>query len=254
MHILNYYVRVHVHVGSRSDEETKVFEKHNELQEQFHELVDRALELADAKWNAVYFRKLLSRLPLKYKDEHIDFVTQQIPRFHNAKTIEEIFSYLELYWSYLSTDLLEYVLEKLGNEECKQNLRQFERKVVEFCKKTRLKIYWKVVEIEPASKPKPDNLDLWQLVTIHKPDYLSGNSTLEEVEQFRKKFAASYAFHKVALCISKISPGSVRIVWLVPPSVAPLLRADIELHPERLEELGLLSATFYSSTKPGGGI
>ena len=120
--------------------------------------------------------------------------------------------------------------------------------MAEFRKMTPLNVYWKIEKIDPASKPIPD--DLWQLVTVHKPESLSGKSTLDEVEQFRKKFASAFTIDRVALCISKIAPGSVQVIWLVPPSVAPLLHTDIQEHPERLEKLGLISATLFTS---GGG-
>ena len=235
-------------VGFLTDDKTKVLEKHKDLRSRFYELVDKAIELAESKWTIIAFRKKLSRLPLKYKDDHITFMKQEIPRFWDAKTIQEIFSYLDLYWSYLSPDLLEYIHDELGDEESKQKLSRLNNDVAEFRKMTPLNVYWKIEEIDPASKPIPN--DLWQLVTVHKPESLSGKSTLDEVEQFRKKFASAFTIDRVALCISKIAPGSVQVIWLVPPSVAPLLHTDIKQHPERLEKLGLISATLFTS---GGG-
>ena len=223
-----------------------MFEKHEDLRKRFHELEDRVIELAEAKWTIIAFRRLLSRLPFKYKDDHIEFVKQHTRTFLHAETIQEIFAYLDSYWSYLSSDLLEYILHELGDEEGKQKLKHLNEEVAEFRKTTPLNIYWKIEEIDPTLKPVPN--DLLQLVTVHKPESLSGKSTLDEVEKFRKQFATGFTIHKVALCVSKISPGSVRIVWLVPPSVAPLLHTDIQQHPERLEKLGLISATLCSST------
>ena len=238
---------VYIHyVGSLTDEEKKVLKKRNNLRRRFHELEDKAINLATVQnWTVEYFSRLLSRLPFKYGDDHIDFVMQQTPRFLNAKTIQEIFAYLDSYWSYLSTDLLEYILTELGDEESKASLKCLNKDVAAFRKMTPLNMYWKIEEIDPASKPIPTTL--WQLVTDHKPDFLSGKSTLDEVEEFRKQFAAAFTIDKVALCVSKISPGSVRIIWLVPPSVAPLLHTDIQQYPERLEKLGLISASLFTS-------
>ena len=210
-----------------------------------------AINLATKKkWTVEYFSRLLSRLPFKYKDDHIDFVMQEMPRFLRAETIQEIFAYLDSHWSYLSTDLLEYILNELGDEESKLSLKCLNKDIAAFRKMTPLNMYWKIEEIDPVSKPIP-NRKLWQLVTVHKPDSLSGKSTLDEVEEFRKEFAAAFTIDRVALCVSKIAPGSVRIIWLVPPSVAPLLWTDIQQHPKRLEKLGLISATLFTS---GGGI
>ena len=243
---------MHSLIGCLDNEEKKVLENRNSLRRRFYELEDKAIDLAIMqKWTVEYLRKLLCRLPFKYKDDHIDFVMQQTPRFLNAKTIQEIFAYLDSHWSYLSTDLLEYILDELGDEESKESLKCLNDEVAEFRKKTPLHVYWKIEKIDPASQPVPD--DLWQLVTVHKPESLSGKSTLDEVEKFRKQFATAFTIDKVALCVSKISPGSVQVIWLVPPSVAPLLHTDIQQYPERLEKLGLISATLCSTTVCGGG-
>ena len=217
------------------------------LRKRFNNLVEQVQELAKAKYTVNSFRILLCSLPPKYKDEHISFVGENIPQFSKAKTVEEIFLYLAQYWSFLSPGLLEYILDEVEDEEHKQKLKSLNDDVAEFRKTTSLKVYWKVEDVDPASKPIP-NADLWQLVTDHKPEYLSGSSTLEDVERFRKQFATSFTIDKVALCISKIAPGSVQVSWSVPPSVAPLLLADMQEHPEKLEQLGLISASFGSTS------
>ena len=216
------------------------------LRKRFNDLVEKVQELAGAKYTANSFCIWLCSLPPKYRDEHISFVGETIPQISKAKTVKEIFLYLGLYWSFLSPGLLEYVLDELEDEETKQELKDLNEDVTKFRKTTPLKVYWKIEDVDPASKPIP-NAELWQLVTDHKPECLCGSSTLEDVEQFRKLFAAKFRIDKVALCISKISPGSVRVSWSVPPSVVSLLFADIQNNPERLEQLGLISATLIHS-------
>ena len=216
------------------------------LRKRFNDLVEKVRELARAKYTADSFCTWLCNLPPKYRDEHISFVEKTIPQFSKAKTVKEIFLYLGLYWSFLSPGLLEYILDELEDEETKQEFKDLNEEVTKFRKTTPLKVYWKVEDVDPSSKPIP-NAELWKLVTHHKPEYLCGSSTLEDVEQFRKQFAAKFRIDKVALCISKISPGSVRVSWSVPPSVASLLFADIQNHPERLKQLGLISATLIHS-------
>ena len=230
--------------------EREVFEKRKKLRKRFNNLVEEVRELTKAKYTVNSFRTLLCSLPPKYRDEHISFVGENIPHFSKAKEVEEIFLYLGLYWSFLSPGLLEYILDELEDEEYKQKLKCLNADVAEFRKTTPLKVYWKVEDVDTASKPIP-NAELWQLVTVHKPEYLSGSSTLEDVEIFRKQFAITFTIDKVALCISKISPGSVQVSWSVPSSVAPLLLADMQEHPEKLEQLGLISATIsaYSQGK-----
>lgn len=230
----------------------EVLTKMERLRSEFYELEDKAIELAEKQWTPKIFSRLLCRLPPRYKDDHIQFVEEKIPQIVNAKSVEEIFRYLDLYWSFLSTGLLEYILNELKEPTAMQQMREFVFKVEKFREMTLLKMYWKVVSIDPASRSV--NAQLMQLVTVHKPESLTGNSTLEDVEQFRKEFATEYTIDKVALCISKISPGSVKITWSIPSSIADHLLSDIQEHPKRLERLNLLSASIGSTTVYSQGL
>ena len=222
------------------------------LRSEFYELEDKAIELAEKQWSPIRFSRLLCRLPPRYKDDHIKFVEEKMPRIMHAKSVSEIFGYLDLYWSFLSSGLLEHILDELGDSKAMQQMSAYIFKVETFRKATQLKVYWRVVSIDPASRQV--DAQLKQLVTDHKPEFLTGNSTLEDVEQFRQQFALAYTIDKVALCISKISPGSVKITWSIPPSIADQLLSDIQKHPERLETLHLLSASIGSTTVYSQGL
>ena len=230
-----------------SSQEMEVSRSIELLRNEFYELEDKAIELAEKKqWTTDRISRVLCRLPLRYKDDHIHFLEEKMPRIMGAQSVKEIFGYLDLYWSFLSSDLLEYIVQELKEVTVIKQMRNYTAKVREFRKITLLKVYWKVESVDPASRPVDTQLK--QLVTVHKPKSLSGNSTLEEVEEFRKKFAIVYTFDKVALCISKISPGSVRIVWSIPPSMAERLLSDIQKYPDRLKKLHLFSASVGSTT------
>ena len=236
-----------------SSQEMEVSKNIEMLEWEFYDLEDNAIELAEVKqWTAKSFSTLLCRLPPQYKDEHILFVEEKMPRIKNANCVEEIFGYLDLYWSFLSPGLLEHILHKLGDPTAIRQMSEFVVKVKEFRRVTLLKIYWKVVSVDPSSRPVDTQVK--QLITVHKPESLSGNSTLEDVEEFRKRFAIMYTIDKVALCVSQISPGSVKIAWSIPPSVADQLLSDIQEHPERLENLHLLSASIGSTTVYSQGL
>ena len=240
-------------IGSLTERE--VLEKRRWLRKRFKELKEKVKKLAEKKWDADSFSSLLCSLTVKYKDEHISFVKKEIPQFSDAKTVKEIFLHLDTHWSFLSTGLLDYILDMLEDEEgiaeqelelINEELKRLNEDVTEFRKTTPLTVYWKVEKVDPESKPIP-NEKLYQVVeTRHKQECLSSNSTLEDVEHFRKRFAAAFTIDEVALCISKISPGSVQVSWSVPSSVAPLLLADMQEHPEKLEQLGLISASLGS--------
>ena len=78
-------------------------------------------------------------------------------------------------------------------------------KVEEFRCITPIHVYFKVECVDVASQPV--DMQLMQLVTVHKHESLTGSSTLENVEEFRKTFTITYTIDQVALCIAKISFG-----------------------------------------------
>ena len=67
--------------------------------------------------------------------------------------------------------------------------------------------------------------DLKKLVTKHDKSWM--DRTLEEVEQFRKKFSVKFSLIEFALILIQIEKGSVLITWLIPAAVLPHL--DIQL-------------------------
>ena len=188
-----------------SAQEIEVLKTIKALRSEFYTMEDKAIELAERQWTVNEFTRILRRLPPRYKDEHIHFIIEHAPCLSSAKCVEEIFQYLDLYWSFLSSSLLKCILDELGDPTAIQQMREFIVKVEQFRRITPIHVFFKVECVDVASQPV--HPQLMQLVTDHKPESLTGSSTLEDVEEFRKTFAITYTIDKVALCIAKISSG-----------------------------------------------
>ena len=192
------------------------------------------------------FTTFLCRMPVKYKEDHIDFLEKRISQWEKVEKVETLFNCLDIHWSVLSPDLLEYILNELGDEDSKQKFNRLKEEVEEFRNTTTIDIYVEMEDTDLKWKKISDEHPCYILVTSHGK--LSGSSTIDQVEQFRKDFAHQFTFHKVALCIKKFQHGSVQVFWSIPPSVAPLLLTDMQKHPEKLEILDLISATIGSTS------
>ena len=62
-------------------------------------------------------------------------------------------------------------------------------------------------------------------VVIHF-DWRNG-ITLEDVEQFRQRYASKYGLHECAMMIAEIRDGSYIITWFIPESVVEKLKTEI---------------------------
>ena len=194
------------------------------------------------------FTTFLCRMPVKYKEDHINFLEKRIPQLEEVKEVETIFNCLDLYWSVLSPDLLGYILTELGDEDSIQKFSCLKKEVEEFRNTTTIDVYVEMEDTDLEWKNISDEHPCYILVTNHGHGKLSGDSTIAQVEEFRKNFAHQFTFHKVALCIKKFQHGSVQVFWSIPPSIAPLLLTDMQEHPEKLEILDLISATIGSTS------
>ena len=112
-------------------------------------------------------------------------------------------------------------MEKYGCNQTKQLMEQFVRDVNAFMENTKLADFmgiWKGREEVPPG--------FSQLVVRHGLD--PKQTTLCQVEQFRKDFCQHYSLHQVVLIFRSVRPGSVEVGWLIPSHVAEHLCAEMK--------------------------
>ena len=64
----------------------------------------------------------------------------------------------------------------------------------------------------------------------------SENVTLEEVEQFRKRYAREYNLEDCAMMVNSIMPGSFVVTWFIPVSIIQILSQETDRAVNLFEE------------------
>lgn len=162
-------------------------------------------------------RTTVTLLPCSKRHEHLRFLKENKSDIARAASIEELFCCLNMYWDYLNFGILKHIIDRHGDEGMKQMIQEFADEVEKFRKATTLEVFWEAVD---QAEELPS--DLKKLIIEHKK--LSPQSTLEDVENIRKKICREYSLHEFAVMLADIKEGSVVITFLIPPSVAMVLQ------------------------------
>ena len=163
----------------------------------------------------------LTFLPTVMRKDHISFLEKHTQDIAHASSVIEIIMLLNLYWDWFNYGLLEHLVEKYGCNQTKQLMEQFVRDVNAFMENTKLGDFmgiWKGREEVPPG--------FSQLVVRHGLD--PKQTTLCQVEQFRKDFCRNFSLHQLVLFFSSVRYGSVEVVWLIPSHVAEHLCAEMK--------------------------
>ena len=165
-----------------------------------------------------------------------------------------LFGKLNFYWNYLAYDLLHQLLEVLTTQfrEFRTNsevIAEYKKDLEEFKRNTPLKVFCKA-EPMPFSQQDTPPPGFQEMVGEFK---WSENVTLEEVEQFRKRYAREYNLEDCAMMVNSIRPGSFVVTWFIPVSIVRLLGQEtdravnlfVEFEVTRLEIAG--NCVYHSS-------
>ena len=192
----------------------------NKLEEQFLEVV-----LAIQRdCNSLDINKLkicLTLLPTEMKQDNKPFLMEHTKVIAHASSVIEIIMLLNSYWDWFNYGLLEHLVIKCGCNQTKQLMEQFVRDVNAFMDNTKLADF---MGIWKGRKEVPPGFS--ELVVHHGLD--PKQTTLCQVEQFRKVFCQHLSLHQVVLIFSSVRPGSVEVVWLIPSHVAEHLCAEMK--------------------------
>ena len=188
------------------------------LEEKFLEVVQAFV----VDCNSLDINKLkicLTLLPTVMRQDHISFLMKHKQCIDHASSVIEIITLLNWYWDWFNYGLLEHLVVKYGCNQTKHLMEQFVRDVNVFMENTKLADFmyiWKGREEVPPG--------FSQLVVRHGLD--PKQTTLCQVEQFRKDFCQHYSLHQVVLIFRSVHPGSVQVLWLIPSHVAEHLCAE----------------------------
>ena len=141
------------------------------------------------------------------------FIESKVIEFCNAGSKKNLFRYLNTYWSYLSFQLLEHIIDECSLEGVGAMMEEYKQEVKAFKAEMPLKLFAEAHKTDDPVIPS----GFKELISHHK---LSEVSTLMEVENIRVKLRKEYRLEDCALMLRKVIWGSVVIVWLVPESIA----------------------------------
>ena len=156
----------------------------------------------------------ITLLPTSLKEEHQQYLKDNLPQLYNAKSIPEIFGLLNFYWNYLHYSLLQYIIEIYGTDDTKELMKCYIKDVKSFQQETTLAMFW---EAQPKlTSPKSLGGEKLTVEVLTKHEKLTSGSSLKSVDELRQKFACEVSLPDVTIIIKEMLPGCVVIVWLMP--------------------------------------
>ena len=163
-------------------------------------------------------------------DESQPMFGDRYKELKSAKNIGEIFEILRDYGSFFSHKIIKFIVKKLGTEEDKDRLSQYEEDFREYCKR-------QVFECPYFSTKSPKFTDLVMKVDTKT---LRKQYTIDAQEEFEESVVAvlGIANHNLKLC--SVKEGCLLMTYQIPPTVEDVI---LTLKPEQvkdLKELGII--------------
>ena len=210
------------------------------LENQFWDIVDKAAKHLEAT-GLSDLQRCVTRLPVSVKYQYVKYLQGNLSAINNAKSVNDIFSILSLYWDFLNCGLLDVIVRRLGNDETKQLMEQYMEKLREFRMKTKLGDY--------IGKGKESNPRYFTEFTTE----LGGDwreRTLEDLEEFRIEQARLMQVERYALPYKSVKPGSVSVTWALPSSLPGIADTLQSIFPLLEEEYDVLMVVFQGKHIP----
>ena len=163
---------------------------------------------------------------IKVVGEHRLFVKKRQKSLQKCINHWELFGQLNLYWNYLSCDLLAQLIEGLSLthqefEPIAKDMELYKTDLQQFMKEAKLKLFC-AAESESLTlqedEPPPGFRKL--VAKFNWPHTV----TLAEVEKFRRCYAQKYDLQTCAMMLNNIGTGSFTVTWFIPVSVVEMLR------------------------------
>ena len=202
------------------------------LEGKYRSLVARALTLVKQKVQSPSeFRIELTLLPtlMDNREEQLYNIKEHVSAITKADSVEEIFNLLNLrVWSYLNYHLLQHILRVYGDDDSEANrmMQQYVTTVEEFKATTTLYMFWSVQSKRPCPVIQ-DTLKQQLREVIFTHQELTLDSTLADVDSYRRDLAQHYSLPEFTTILVGIKPGCVTTVWLMSPSAVTVMEERI---------------------------
>ena len=218
--ISNHIIILHAYDNTMS---TEIEKNIKELEEMFSKLKKKAIKLLEAsstEVNEVVYE--LSDLSPEEKSEHKVYLTENQQTLIDQRDHIALFMSLNLHWDYLSPQLFDHLVNKLDClKEMKEEMIKYNENLKTFRVTTPLKLFCEI------QKKHFEPTDGFRTIVNKYKSELSIDMTLQDVEDFRQKYADHYQLYEFALQLYSIEPGSFIVSFLVPESVVDILKENV---------------------------
>ena len=205
-----------------------------ELEDHFLDVVDKAAESLE-NVHLSKIKRCITQLRVSIKYQHIKFLAGNLSAINSAQSVHAIFSILGLYWNFLNCGLLSELIRKLADDNTKQLMENYTEKLTAFQRKTRLGDF-----IEKWTQTTPPHFTKFR---THMGENWR-DSTLQDLEEFRKKFARSLCLEEYALQVNTTEPGSVSVTWVLQSSLPGIANSLESAFQQLQQEYSILRVIF----------
>ena len=193
-----------------------------QFEKRFNELKETCAE--NLQKRRVPVRKVvrtLTNLPADDIDEHKMFLERKLKDLYEAPDHDMLIEQLSFNMNYLSYHLLDFLVNEFDLGDVKPEMELYKSDLKQFRMRTPLKLFCNAQKrfVEPPQD--------FQKVIAKFSWPSDGDVTLEDVEQFRERYACHYRLRPFAIMIFQVRPGSFIITWVVPRSIIRKLKENI---------------------------
>ena len=128
---------------------------------------------------------------------------------HQCKDHWELFGYLNFYWSFLSFNLLQQLLDEHALKDCsdvKKEMAMYADDVERFRQDTTLILFCRIASDKCLLIPP----GFQRMVTEHN---LPETATLQDLEEFQKSFLNTFGLHDCATMLEGVKTGCFKVTW-----------------------------------------
>ena len=143
---------------------------------------------------------VLTSLTPDYDEHHKIFLERHVRVLVTVANNSELFGTMNFHWNYLDPGLLEHLVKELHLDEFKSEMETYKSDLQQFRMKTPLTLFCQTQKRKYIDPPP----DFHRVVAVFD---LPENVTLEDVEQFRQKYASHYRPHEFAMMVAQVLPG-----------------------------------------------
>ena len=154
--------------------------------------------------------------------DHEAFFSENMDHLFKANGIFELFGKMNMYWNYLSYNLLAHLIKVFGIVEVEGKMEKYKIDLQQFLDDTPINVFCKAQEKKRMVKP-PDGFEE-MVVKFEWPE----NITVSIVEEFRQQYAHTYNLYKCSLLVNQIKNGSFIVAWFIPCSVVDRLSREVD--------------------------